>query len=358
MDTKISQLDLLKNELKRFCDCAIITSDINRRYFTGMKSSAGTLVVFHEKAYLIIDFRYIEKAQKSVKNCEVILQGKLFEQINSLCENHNAKKISIESENVTVSQLENLKSKLKFQIDSSNELSETIKSIRVLKSDEEIFFITQAQRIAEQGYEYILDFVKEGKTEREIQLALDFYMLSHGAEGLSFDTIALSGKNTSLPHGVPSEKAVKNGEFVLLDFGATVEGWHSDMTRTFCVGEPDEEMQKVYNIVLEAQMTALQQIRAGITGSQLDKFARDVITSQGYGEYFGHALGHGVGMEIHEAPTASPSCDNVLEENMIVTVEPGIYLPDKFGVRIEDFVVVKKEGCQNLTLAPKMLLCV
>lgn len=358
MATINNSLELLKNELKCFSDCAIITSDINRRYFTSMKSSAGTLVVFPEKAYLIIDFRYIEKAKKTVKNCEVILQGKLFEQINELLKIHNARKVSIESENVTVSQLESFKSKLECQIDSSNELSETIKSIRVIKSSEEIYFITQAQRIAEQGYEYILDFVKEGKTEREIQLALDFYMLSHGAEGLSFDTIALSGKNTSLPHGVPIEKVVKNGEFVLLDFGATVNGWHSDMTRTFCVGEPDEEMQKVYNIVLDAQMTALQHICAGITGTQLDKFARDVIAKEGYGEYFGHALGHGVGMDIHEAPTASPSCENVLEENMIVTVEPGIYIPDKFGVRIEDFVVVNKDGCQNLTLAPKMLLSI
>ncbi len=358
MKISVTPIDLLKTEISDFCDCAIITDDINRRYFTGMKSSAGTLVVFKETAYLIIDFRYIEKARKTVKNCEVILQGKLYEQINKLLEIHNSKKIAIESERLTVSQLENLKSKLNGEIDSSDELSEAIKSIRVIKFDEEISYVTQAQRIAEKGYEYILNFVKEGRSEREIQLKLDYYMLSHGAEALSFDTIALSGKNTSLPHGVPSDKKVKQGEFVLLDFGATVNGWHSDMTRTFCVGEPDDEMKKVYDVVLNAQMTALSHVRAGITGAELDKTARDIIQNAGYGDFFGHALGHGVGMEIHEAPTASTSCQNILEENMIVTVEPGIYIPDKFGVRIEDFVVVKQNECENLTLSPKMLLCV
>lgn len=358
MNEIMTPLDLLKAEIKGFCDCAIITSDINRRYFTGMKSSAGTLVVFEDNAYLIIDFRYIEKAQKTVKNCEVVLQGKLYEQISKLVKIHNARKISIESENITVSQLETLRDKLNCEIDSSNDLSELIKSIRVIKSDEEIKYVTKAQRIAEKGYEYILNYAKAGRTEREIQLNLDYYMLSHGAEALSFDTIALSGKNTSLPHGVPSDKLVEYNEFVLLDFGATVNGWHSDMTRTFCVGEPDDEMKKVYDVVLDAQMKALSEVRAGLTGVELDKFARDVIDNAGYGNCFGHALGHGVGMEIHEAPTASTSCQNILEENMIVTVEPGIYIPDKFGVRIEDFVVVTSDGCKNLTLSPKMLLCI
>ena len=355
---KLSQLEILQCSLSSFTDCALISSDVNRRYFTGMKSSAGSLLVFEDKSYLIIDFRYIEKARKTVKNCEVVLQDKLYDQIIELMKKHNAKKLSVEAENVTISQLETLKKRLDCEIDSSCELSEAIKSVRVCKRDDEIENIIKAQRIAEKGYEYMLDFVREGKTEREIQLELDFFMLKNGAEALSFDTIALSGKNTSLPHGVPTDKKVEKGEVVLLDFGAVVNGWHSDMTRTFCVGEPDDKMVKIYNIVLDAQMKALSAVKSGISGDELDKIARDVINDAGYGEFFGHSLGHGVGMEIHEAPTASPSCKNILENGMIVTVEPGIYLPDEFGVRIEDFVVVTDDGCKNLTLSPKKLLCV
>lgn len=354
----LSPLELLKCQISDFTDAVIITSDVNRRYFTGMKSSAGTLLVFEDKAYLIIDFRYIEKARKTVKNCEVVLQDKLYDQINELLLKHNAKKLSVEAENTTISQLQNLKVRIKCEIDSSGELSEIIKAVRVCKREDEIENVIKAQRIAEKGYSHILDFVKAGKTEREVQLELDFFMLSNGAEALSFDTIALSGKNTSLPHGVSSDKKIEQGEFVLLDFGAVVDGWHSDMTRTFCVGEPTEEMRKIYNIVLDAQLKALDYVRAGITGADLDKIARDVIKKAGFGECFGHSLGHGVGMETHEAPTASPSCKNILEQDMIITVEPGIYIPDKFGVRIEDFVVVKQDGCENLTLAEKKLLCV
>lgn len=323
-----------------------------------MKSSAGNLLVFKNEAYLIIDFRYIEKARKTVKNCKVILQNKLYEQINALIKEHNISTLSVESENTTISQLSAYEKCISCKIDSSDELSEIIKTVRAVKRPEEIENIIKAQRIAEKGYEHMLEFVKEGITEREISLELDFFMLKNGAEALSFDTIALSGVNTSLPHGVPSDKQVRKGEFVLLDFGAVVDGWHSDMTRTFCVGQPDEKMTEIYNIVLEAQTKALEAVRAGISGNSLDKISRNVIEKAGYGEFFGHALGHGVGMEIHEAPTASPSCKNILCENMIVTVEPGIYLPDEFGVRIEDFVIVRENGCENMTLSPKKLICV
>ncbi len=349
-------VELLKNQLKSFSDCAIITDDINRRYFTQMKSSAGTLVVFPEEAYLIIDFRYIEKARKTVKGCEVVLQNKLYEQINQLIDKHNATKVSVEADNLTISQLEKISNEIKCEIDSSRSLSECIGEIRVRKRDEEIEKIIAAQRIAEKGFEHMLNFIGEGKTEREIQLELDYFMLKNGAEALSFDTIALSGKNTSLPHGVPTDKRVEQGDFVLLDYGAVIDGWHSDMTRTVCVGQPTDEMKQVYETVLNAQLAGLSAVRAGITGIELDKAARDIIDAAGYGEYFGHSLGHGVGMEIHEAPTASPSCDNVLEENMIVTIEPGIYIPEKFGVRIEDFVIVKENGCENMTKAPKNLI--
>jgi Xaa-Pro aminopeptidase len=289
----------------------------------------------------------------------VVLQAAadgLYKQINMLCKAHGADVISVESETVTLAYAEKLSEKLDCNIDKSSILSDIIGQIRVIKTPEQIEKIIAAQRIAEQGFEHMLGFIREGVTERQIQLELDYFMLSHGAEALSFDTIALSGANTSLPHGVPSDKKVCSGEFVLLDFGAVVDGWHSDMTRTVCVGEPTEKMRKVYDIVLNAQLKALDSVKAGMTGKELDAVARDYISANGYGSNFGHSLGHGVGMEIHEAPTASTSSDKKLEDGMIVTVEPGIYIEGEFGVRIEDFVVVHGNGCENMTKAEKKLI--
>ena len=353
---EFSPIYMLMSEIGTFTDCAIITDDVNRRYFTGMKSSAGTLLVFQEAAYLIIDGRYIEKAQKTVTCCEVILQGKLYEQINALIEKHEAVKISVDASKLTVSELNAYRQRISCEIDSSNELAETISAIRSVKRGEELEAMIAAQRIAEKGFEHMLGFIKAGKSEKEIQLELDFYMLSHGAEALSFDTIALTGKNTSMPHGVPSDDIVRDGDFVLMDFGAVVDGYHSDMTRTVCVGQPTDEMRQVYDTVLQAQLTGIASVKEGITGREMDAVSRKVIADAGYGKYFGHSLGHGVGMDIHESPFASPSSAEILAADMVVTVEPGIYLPDKFGVRIEDFVIVKEDGCFNMTESPKELI--
>ncbi len=351
-------VNLLKSRLNEAADCGVISCDVNRRYFVGMPSSAGTLVAFPEQVYFIIDFRYIEKAEKWLEGSQikVILQDNLYEQINELIKKHNAKTAAIEYDRCIVSQLDNYKTKLNAEIVADERFSNIINELRLVKTQEQIDKIISAQRIAEKGFEHMLDFIKPGRTEREIQLELDYFMLKNGAEALSFDTIALSGKNTSLPHGVPSDKVVENGDFVLLDYGAVVDGYHSDMTRTVCVGQPTDEMKKIYDIVLKAQLAGLDNVRAGITGKELDKISRDIIDNSGYGEYFGHSLGHGVGMEIHEAPTASPRSNEILRENSIVTVEPGIYLPGKFGVRIEDFAVVKDTGCYNMTKAPKNLI--
>lgn len=350
-------IEKLQSKIADNSQAAIIDDDINRRYFTGMKSSAGTLLVGNDWATLLIDFRYIEKARNTVKNCEVILQeGGLYKQINKVFKEHGVTSAMINADTCTVTQLNAFKSNLKCKVISDNTLAKMIGSVRIVKSEEETSKIIKAQRIAEAGFEHMLDFIEEGRTEREIQLELDYFMLSHGAEALSFDTIALSGANTSLPHGVPSDKKVAKGEFVLMDFGAVVDGYHSDMTRTVCVGEPTAEMEKVYNIVLKAQLAALDKVKAGMNASELDKAGRDVIEKAGYGDEFGHSLGHGVGMEIHEPPYASPNSNEVLRSGMIVTVEPGIYLPEKFGVRIEDFVIITDNGCENMTKAEKNLI--
>lgn len=352
----MTRTEQLISSLDGICDCAVINDTVNRRYFTGMKSSDGTLVVFKDKAYLIIDFRYIEKARQTAKDCEVILQDRLYHQINELIKKHDAGNVCVNTEFCTVEQFNAFKCSLKAQVSSDNALSKAIRNIRMVKTQDEIDNMIAAQRIAEKGFEHILEIIRPGMTEREVQLELDYFMLRKGAEELSFDTIALSGKNTSLPHGVPSDKAIQQGDFVLLDFGAVVNGYHSDMTRTFCIGEPSDKMRRVYDIVLRAQLSALDAVKAGMTGKELDSVARDIIAQEGFGENFGHSLGHGVGMEIHEAPYASPSKDNILKENSIVTVEPGIYLEGEFGVRIEDFVIVKNNGCENMTKAEKQLI--
>lgn len=352
MDRLSKLFQIFKN-----ADCAIITSDVNRRYFTGMRSSAGIVVAFPEKSYLLIDFRYIEKARAIVKDAEVIEMKRLFPQLMDLFNKHGTKKAAIEAENMTVKELSSYKHFFRNIIfDESDSLSNAINSMRMIKDENEIQCIKKAQEIAEKAFDELLGFIHTGVTEREIALELNRLMFQYGAEELSFDTIALAGVNTSMPHGVPSDKIVENGEFVLLDFGAVWNGYHSDMTRTICVGEPSDEMKKVYDIVLDAQLAGLKAARSGITGSELDMAARSIIEKAGYGECFGHSLGHGVGMEIHEKPNASPNYKLPLEKGTVVTVEPGIYIEGKFGVRIEDFVVLTENGCENLTKCAKKLL--
>ncbi|MCI7767957.1 MAG: aminopeptidase P family protein [Oscillospiraceae bacterium] len=353
----MNRLEALRNSLPED-SCALITSDVNRRYFTGMKSSAGTLIVFKKCAFLIIDSRYFEKAEDTVTDCEVILQERLCSQLSELIANNHAEQIMVESDTMTLSEFERLRNNITGAVtfNKSADLSRVIGEMRMIKSDSEIALMEKAQRIAEKALDNALNFIKEGVTEREIALCLDEYMLRNGAEALSFETIALCGETTSMPHGVPSDRQLKKGEFILMDFGAAVGGYHSDMTRTVALGDISEEMEKAYSVVLEAQNRAISAACEGITGKRLDCVARDFIAANGYGEYFGHGLGHCVGMEIHEAPCANTRDETILKENMVITIEPGVYLPKKFGIRIEDFVVIKQNSCYNLTNAPKNLI--
>ena len=353
----MTKFEKLFSQLPESIDCVLITSDINRRYFTGMKSSDGTVIAFRDKAYLIIDFRYIEKARATVTAAEVIEQKKLYSQLTELIRRHGAANIAIESQTLTVSRLHTLRTQLKdVEVIDTDVLSNEINALRSVKDEYELDCIKKAQAIAERAFEDILGFIHEGVTERQIALELNRLMFEYGAEDLSFETIALSGENTSMPHGVPSDKPVKKGEFVLMDYGAVYNGYHSDMTRTVCVGEPDEEMRKVYNIVLEAQTAAINAAHAGMTGHELDEIARSIISDAGYDSCFGHSLGHGVGLEIHERPNASPNYMLPLNEGAVVTVEPGIYIAGRFGVRIEDFVILTENGCINLTKSAKNII--
>lgn len=353
----MTKFERLFSQLPESIDCVLITSDINRRYFTGMKSSDGTVIAFRDKAYLIIDFRYIEKARATVTEAEVIEQKKLYAQLAELIRDHKAANMAIEAQTLTVSRLHTLRAQLRdVEVIDTDVLSNAINSLRSVKDEYELGCIKKAQEIAEKALADVLGFIREGVTERQIALELNRLMFDYGAEDLSFETIVLSGANTSMPHGVPSDKKVQRGEFVLMDFGAVYEGYHSDMTRTVCVGEPDDEMRRVYEIVLEAQTAAINAAHAGMTGHELDAIARGIISDAGYGSCFGHSLGHGVGLEIHERPNASPNFMQPLNDGAVVTVEPGIYITGKFGVRIEDFVILTENGCINLTKSAKNII--
>lgn len=351
----IQRIKKLAGLLPQNSDGAIITSDVNRRYFTGVKSSAGVVLCFRDASYLIIDFRYIEHARKCVKSCEVIEQKDLFSQINELIKKHNAKIMSVESKSMSLFDMNTYKTKLNCVLDIGNELSDLILNMRAVKDNTELAAISRAQGIAERALEDVMGRLCVGMSEREFAMLLDFTMLKMGAESISFDTIALFGANTSKPHGEPSEYCLKKGDAILVDFGAVYDGYHSDMTRTFFYGAVCSMSKEIYEITLGAQEAAIKAARAGISGAELDKIARDIIDNAGFGDMFGHSLGHGVGLEIHESPNLAPKSEYILCENNVVTVEPGIYIPSKIGVRIEDFVTITPMGCRNLTAFPKKL---
>ena len=350
-------INKLQKFLKNNFEAIIISSPENRRYFTGFPSSDGYLVVTKNDAVFFTDSRYIEAAQKSVKNCRAQKLTRVSNEIKDYIREKNIIKIYTERNRVTVSDYDFFKTVFSpCKVTASKKLEKETDNIRRAKSDEEKECILTAQKIAENAFEHILTFIKPGVTEKQIALELDFYMLSHGAEAVSFETIAVTGAKSSMPHGVPDETVVKNGDFITMDFGAVCKGYHSDMTRTVAVGEVTEEQKTVYETVLKAQKNALSVLKKGLPCSEADKAARDIIDNAGYGDYFGHSTGHGVGVEIHENPTLAPKSTDILEIGDVVTVEPGIYLPGKFGVRIEDMALITENGYENLTSSPKELI--
>ena len=347
----------IATELKDETHAALITSPVSRRYATGFSSSAGVVFITKKRSWLIIDSRYYEKAAQQAKGCAVLLLSDLRKQLYAIIEDEGIQVVSIESKTVTVSELEDYKKLFNaLTVDSSTWLSVTIERMRIIKSEEEIAKIEAAQRIAEAAFSKLITSTRVGMTEKQVASVLNFYMMDLGADGISFDTIAASGVNSACPHAVPTDKPLENGDFLTLDFGAVVDGYHSDMTRTVVIGKPDEEMKNVYNAVWGANTDALKAVRADVTGKLVDSVARSTLDAWGYEKYFTHGLGHGVGLEIHEAPAVSLKSPFTLHEGMIITIEPGVYIPGKYGVRIEDMVVVTADGCMNLTKTPKTLI--
>lgn len=351
-------INKLKEFLKEKNAAALIMSEENICYFTSFHSSNGYLIVTGEKAYFFTDSRYIEAAQNKITSCdEVLLLKSMKEELVPFIASLNKSELFVEAERITLSRYTELKSLFSgVTVNGNGELDKKISEIRTVKKDEQVNTIIKAQRIAEKAFDYILTFIKEGVTEKEVALTLEYFMLKNGADALSFDTIAVSGKNSSMPHGVPTDKKIEKGDFITMDYGAVCDFYHSDMTRTVAVGEVSSKQIEVYETVLKAQEEAFRVMKAGVPCKDVDKAARDTIVNAGYGEYFGHGLGHGVGVEIHELPSLNPSSGAILEVGNIVTNEPGIYLPGEFGVRIEDMALITEDGYENLTLSEKKLI--
>lgn len=339
-------------------DAMLLTGEANRFYASGFHSSGtdGVALVTRKKAYYFTDSRYTEAAERYVQGAELreIGRGRGYAAlIEEVVTEQCIRRMGFEDAYMTVQEYERYHKALSCDLVPATEL---LWKLRMVKDDEELEAMIAAQRIAERALEEILEEIRPGVTEKEIAARLQYLMLHYGGSDMSFDPIVVSGANGSLPHGVPSEKKIQQGEFVTMDFGCIYHGYCSDMTRTVAVGFATEEMHRVYHTVLTAQLAGINAARAGVTGREVDGAARAVIDAAGYGAYFGHSFGHGVGVEIHEAPNASPGNENPLPAGAVISTEPGIYLPGKMGVRIEDVILLTEKGCRNITRAPKELL--
>jgi Xaa-Pro aminopeptidase len=342
---------------KQQADGIIVSKPENRMYFSGFTGSAGILLVTANQAKLLTDFRYIEQSAAQAAQYDIIQYGTgadgIYEKLEKLSADFDLHKIVFESDYTTYAVYNNM-------IDALSDIELVpmqLDELRSIKDENELSCIRKAVEIADAAFTHILSVIKPGISEQRIALELEYKMKSLGAEKIAFDTIVASGKRGALPHGRASDKLIETGDLVTMDFGATYKGYNSDITRTIAVGKADARQHEIYNIVLSAQLAGVQAVRAGQVGKEVDAVARNIIRDAGYGEYFGHGLGHAVGLNIHEEPRLSPANANVkLAENMVVTVEPGIYLPGWGGIRIEDTVVVCNTGCEILTASNKQLI--
>ena len=340
-------------------EALLITDPYNLRYYTGFRGGEGTaLITGQDSKVIITDARYTEAAEKECYDGFVVRQFdatiSIYDILQEYISDEHITELGFENESVSYSFYSKLTNNLKDMI--LKPLDSTLLIPRQIKTPEEIELLRQAERIGDLAFEDILHVLKPGMTELEVAAEIEYSMKRHGAEGLSFDTIAASGVNSSMPHAIPSEKKLEMGDFLTMDFGCKYKGYCSDMTRTVCIGKASDEQKKIYNIVLSAQLRVLEELRPGMQCKDVDAIARDYIKVQGYGQYFGHGLGHGVGLYIHESPAFNTRDTSVVKPGMIETDEPGIYLSGKFGVRIEDMILITEEGCESLAKSPKELI--
>lgn len=348
------------NRLTRFqqtleADAAIVTSNLNRYYLSGFLGTAGTLLVTKDRAFYLADGRYFEAVSEKVPFANpVLVTLHDWSELARLCSELGVSKLAFEDLEMTVA----VYRKIATAIPDVElvPLGGALPRQRAVKDEGELALIRKAQSITDRAYQELLGFIRTGVTEKQVARRLEELLTEFGATGLAFDTIAVAGAHSSLPHGKPSDYVLADGDFLTLDFGAAYEGYLSDMTRTVAIGHATDEMRLVYDTVLQAQQAAIEMIAPGVSCREVDARARDVMAKNGLDAYFIHSLGHSFGMEIHEQPGLSKTSEDTLQPGVVMTVEPGIYLPGRFGVRIEDDVFVTQTGCVNLTASPKELL--
>ena len=347
-------LSLLNDEVNGL----LLTSRYSRHYGAEYDIAEGVAMVSKAGCRYFTDSRYIEAAQKGIKGFEVLMVDRdhpYTKLLNEAIADFGITALGYEENYLTVAEFNAYDSKLNTKL---MPMHAQISGFRAMKEDWELDHMRKAQAITDKAFAEMCTRIKPGMTEKELQAELIYCLYKNGGEGLSFDPIVVSGPNTSLPHGVATDRVIQAGDFITMDFGVLYNGYCSDMTRTVAVGFATEEMEKVYNTVLQAQKAGLAATRAGVKGKDIDAAARKVITDAGYGEYFGHGYGHSLGLEVHESPSPNPSNDNPMPVGAVTSAEPGIYLPGKFGVRIEDVVIFTAEGCENITKSPKNLIIV
>jgi Xaa-Pro aminopeptidase len=340
---------------KNRIDCLLVTEITHVHYLSGFSGSNGMVLLVPPKAYFLTDFRYMVQAQKEVKYCTVIIaERELTSELPKLPVFSRKIRAGVERAYVSLK----LQTKLKELLPKAEfrPTENMVESLMLVKDSEEIRKIKKAVRISDQAFTEILDYLKPGAREKDIALELEYIMRSSGADGVAFDTIVASGQRSSMPHGIASNRKLRKGDFVTLDFGALFQGYAADITRTVVLGKATARQRKIYDIVLGAQTKACRSVKPGIACSRLDAVAREEIMKAGFGDNFGHGLGHGIGMVVHDQPVLNPRSSDTLREGMVITIEPGIYIPNWGGVRIEDDVAVTSSGGQILSKSPKDLL--
>lgn len=346
--------DIRKTLRKKELDALIITHPINRRYLTQFTGTAGVVVISQESQLFITDFRYVEQAEEQIKGYTIIEHTKSIDlEIAEQLKRLQVKRVGFEENDITFAEYRRYQKLFECELIP---MSGVVENIRVIKSVDELDILKKAANIADAAFDHIQSYIKPGVKEIDIAHELEFFMRKQGATSSSFDIIVASGYRSALPHGVASEKKIQSGELVTMDYGALYNGYCSDITRTVAVGSISDELKNIYETVLEAQKCGVAGIRPGMTGKEADALTRDYITYQGYGDYFGHSTGHGLGMEVHEEPRLSMQSETVLTQGMVVTVEPGIYVPGVGGCRIEDDIVITTTGNERLTFSTKELI--
>ena len=336
-------------------DAMLLVSEPGERYAVGFQGE-GCVLVTRNGTHYSTDGRYIEAARRQVAGAKVVLISREHSHLalaRAYIQAHGLKRVGFESGAVSVSWYQRWQRELNCELIPAQDL---LDGLRASKDREELDAMLQAQKMTDEAFGEILNYIRPGLTEQEVAARLVYELLRRGARKVSFDPIVAAGANGSMPHAVPGETVIQPGMFVTMDFGCIYDGYCSDMTRTVAVGRPTEEMERVYETVLAAQKAGIAAARAGISGQALDQAAREVSADAGYGDYFTHSFGHSLGLEIHESPNASPSETRLLPAGTVISAEPGIYLPGRFGVRIEDVLVLREDGCQDITQSPKNLI--